>query len=80
MIYQPNTTFQIYQLAKGNVTNCLSFMTSHELFSFNVLFNSLTRNFKMRSTAPIEFEYMIEIIQIHPAFRIEPLEGKLNVY
>lgn len=29
----------------------------------------------MRSTAPIEFEYMIEIIQRHPAFRIEPTEG-----
>lgn len=29
----------------------------------------------MRSTAPIEFEYIIEIIQKHPAFRIEPTEG-----
>ena len=29
----------------------------------------------MRSTAPIEFEYMIEVTQKHPAFEIEPLEG-----
>lgn len=29
----------------------------------------------MRSTAPVEFEYMIEILQKHAAFSIEPLEG-----
>ena len=31
----------------------------------------------MRSTAPIEFEYMIDIVQSHPAFSIEPLEGTI---
>ena len=36
---------------------------------------SLTKSFNMRSTAPIEFEYIIEITQRHPAFHIEPLEG-----
>jgi hypothetical protein len=29
----------------------------------------------MRSTAPVEFEYLIEILQKHPAFSIEPTEG-----
>ena len=32
----------------------------------------------MRSTAPVEFEYLIEIIQKHPAFSIEPTEGEKN--
>lgn len=36
---------------------------------------SLTRSFNMRSTAPVEFEYLIDVIQKHPAFHIEPLEG-----
>ena len=39
---------------------------------------SMTKSFTMRSTAPIEFEYIIDILQTHPAFTIEPLEGKLN--
>lgn len=29
----------------------------------------------MRSTAPIEFEYIIDIVKKHPAFKIEPLAG-----
>ena len=36
---------------------------------------SLTRSFNMRSTAPVEFEYLIDVVQKHPAFYIEPLEG-----
>lgn len=36
---------------------------------------SITKSFNMRSTAPIEFEYMIEVVQKHPAFEVEPLEG-----
>ena len=29
----------------------------------------------MRSTAPVEFEFMVEVLQKHPAFVIDPLEG-----
>jgi hypothetical protein len=35
----------------------------------------MTKSFTMRSTAPIEFEYIIDILQTHPALSIEPLEG-----
>ena len=40
-----------------------------------MVFLSITKSFNMRSTASIEFEYIIEIIQKHDAFNIEPLEG-----
>ena len=36
---------------------------------------SHTKSIKLRSTAPIEYEYIIEILQKHPAFSIEPVEG-----
>lgn len=35
----------------------------------------MTRVFNMRSTAPVEFEFVIEILEKHSAFQIEPLEG-----
>lgn len=35
----------------------------------------LTRTFTIRSTAPIQFEYLIEILQTSPAFSIDPLQG-----
>lgn len=35
----------------------------------------MTRSFNLRSSAPIEFEYKIEIVKQNPAFKIEPLEG-----
>ena len=36
---------------------------------------SLTKAFSMRSTAPVQFEYTIEVTGRHPAFSVEPLEG-----
>ena len=35
----------------------------------------MTRSFNLRSSAPIEFQYIIEILERNPAFKIEPLEG-----
>ncbi len=34
------------------------------------------RSFTLRSSAPIDFEYMIDILEKHPSFDVSPLEGK----
>lgn len=36
---------------------------------------SVTRSFTLRSTAPVIFEFMIQVLDKHPSFQISPLTG-----
>ncbi|CAF0716214.1 unnamed protein product [Brachionus calyciflorus] len=56
------------------ILSSFEFPTNYK-FPNLALGKSLTRSFNLRSSAPIEFEYMIEILEKNPAFRIEPLQG-----
>lgn len=56
------------------ITSGCDFPTKYS-FPKTAIGKSVTKKFNMRSTAPIEFEYMIEVTEYNPAFRIEPMEG-----
>ncbi len=56
------------------ITSAYDFPTKYS-FPKTPVGKSVTKSFNMRSTAPIEFEYLIEVTEYNPAFRIEPLEG-----